>query len=230
MTTRIRLLLAALALVVVPGAAPAAAQPTRLFATVGPGFTITLADASGGRVTQLAPGTYEIAVDDRSEHHNFHLSGPGVEERTGVDFVGRTTWTVTVRAGAYTYVCDPHPGSMRGSFIVGDAAATPPQQPAPAATARPGRLVATVGPNFTISLRTSTGARVGSARAGRYTIVVRDRSAAHNFHLVGRGVNRRTGVAFRGTVTWRVRLAARATYKFVCDPHAHSMRGTFRTR
>ena len=97
---------------------------------------------------------------------------------------------------------------------------------APAAT----RLVATVGPGFTIALRSSAGAAVRSARPGLYTVVVRDRSSAHNFHLVGRGVNRKTGVAFRGTATWRVRLVAGATYRFVCDPHAGGMRGSFRVR
>jgi hypothetical protein len=38
-----------------------------------------------------------------------------------------------------------------------------------------------------------------------------------NFHLVGPGVNRRTGAAFTGTVTWTVRLA-RGTYRFGSDP------------
>jgi hypothetical protein len=33
-----------------------------------------------------------------------------------------------------------------------------------------------------------------------------------------------------GTRTWRVRLAKGKTYRFVCDPHADEMRGSFRTR
>jgi plastocyanin len=49
----------------------------------------------------------------------------------------------------------------------------------------------------------------------------------HNFHLRGRGVNKRTTVAFRGTATWTVTLRV-GTYRFVCDPHARRMRGSFR--
>ena len=89
------------------------------------------------------------------------------------------------------------------------------------------RLVATVGPGFTISLRTPAGARVTTIARGAYTITVRDRSRLHNFHLIGPRVNRRTTVAARGTFTWRVTLRA-GRYRFVCDPHAAVMRGGFR--
>ena len=226
LSIRLSVVVAALAALAAPGSA--LAQPTRLLGTVGPGATITLTDAGGARVTRLEAGTYEITVDDRSEDHNFHLRGPGVDQRTDVEFVGRVTWTVTVAAGTYTYVCDPHASGMRGSFTV--AGATAQQPPAQQPSARPGRLVATVGPGFTISLRTGAGARVRSVRAGVYRIVVRDRSAAHNFHLVGPGVNRKTRVGFRGTVTWTVRFQRGKTYRFVCDPHAAGMRGTVRAR
>ena len=37
-----------------------------------------------------------------------------------------------------------------------------------------------------------------SLKAGRYRIVVRDRSHLHNFHLTGPGVNKKTTVAFHG--------------------------------
>ena len=66
--------------------------------------------------------------------------------------------------------------------------------------------------------------------AGLWTFVVRDRSEMHNFHLVGPGVNRRTAVGFVGTATWRVRIAKGKTYRFVCDPHSRTMRGSFRGR
>jgi plastocyanin len=68
---------------------------------------------------------------------------------------------------------------------------------------------------------------VKGLKAGRYRIVVRDRSAMHNFHLSGPGVNKRTAVGFRGTRTWTVRLR-KGRYRFVCDPHAAQMRGSFR--
>ena len=201
-----------------PGTASA---QTKLTATVGPAFSIQLSNESGGRVTQLDPGTYEITVSDRSEEHNFHLTGPGVNQMTEVDFVGTVTWTVTFRDGTYRFVCDPHSTSMRGQFRVG----TPPVTTPPA----PKRLTGTVGPGFSISLRTPAGAVARNATAGTYRITIRDRSAMHDFHLVGPGVNRKTGVAFRGTVTWTVRLRA-GTYRFVCDPHAAQMRGSIRVR
>ena len=216
--------LVAVAVTVAGLAAPplAAAQQTVLHGTVGPGFTIALRDASGARVTHVDPGTYVLQIDDRSDEHNFHLFGPnGVDVATDVEFVGTATFTITLVDGIYTFRCDPHPVDMRGAFAVGTARL--PTRPPP-----PRRLVATVGPRFLISLRTASGARVRALPAGRYTIVVRDRSRRHNFHLVGRGVNRRTGVRFTGTVRWTVTLAHGARYRFFCDPHARRMRGSFR--
>jgi plastocyanin len=208
--------------------APAGAQNVQLRGTVGPEFTITLTNASGSRVTQLDPGTYDITVEDRSDQHNFHLSGPGgVDQRTGVETEGTVTWTVTFVEGRYTFVCDPHAtmSSMRGSFIVG----TPPPPPPP----RVRRLQALVGPGYTISTRTLAGARVRTYTRGRVDLIVRDRSRAHNFHLIGPGVNRKTTVRFLGTVTWRLTLR-RGTYRFLCDPHARDpvrpMRGSFSVR
>jgi plastocyanin len=89
------------------------------------------------------------------------------------------------------------------------------------------RLTATVGPGFTIGVRTPAGAVARSVKAGTVSLSVRDRSKIHNLHLTGPGVNRRTGVPYRGTQTWRLRLR-RGTYRFVCDPHAAGMRGSFR--
>ncbi|MBD0330707.1 MAG: hypothetical protein ICV64_11475 [Thermoleophilia bacterium] len=108
----------------------------------------------------------------------------------------------------------------------------PAPAPQPQSATPTGRnvLVATVGPGATVSLRTRAGRRVRTLRAGRYTIAVRDRSEIHNFHLRGPGVNKQTGVAFTGTATWRVRFRKGKTYRYVCDPHASSMRGTFRAR
>ena len=211
-------------------AGPAAAQNPRLLGRVGPGFEITLTNANGERVTQLSPGTYEIVVEDRASVHNFHLTGPGVDQRTGVEEQGAVTWTVTLAEGTYTYLCDPHPTTMRGSFTVGSPSPPSPPAPRPRPATRAGTLTAIVGPGFTISLRSAAGARVRAVRAGVYTIVVRDRSRAHNFHLVGPGVNRKTAVGFRGTVRWTVRFRKGATYRFVCDPHARGMRGSFRAR
>jgi plastocyanin len=82
-----------------------------------------------------------------------------------------------------------------------------------------------VGPGFDISL-TKAGKKVTSLKAGTYVIKVADKSSAHNFHLTGPGVNKSTSVGGTGTRTWKVTLK-KGTYKFVCDPHASFMKGSF---
>ena len=151
---------------------------------------------------------------------------------TGVEEVGVRTFSVTLRDGAYTFVCDPHADSMRGAFDVGAAPPPPPptpnQTPRPAPSAKVGaRLALTVGPGFTISLRTLAGKRVTVLRPGAYTVVASDRSAIHNARLRGAGASRTTGVGFVGTKTWRVVLR-NGTLTILCDPHASRMRTTVR--
>lgn len=212
--------------VLVALAAPAVAQAKELRATVGPGFTIVLIDESGTRVTHLDPGEHTIHVEDRSIEHNFRLSGPGVERATEIDAISSEVWTVTLVDGVYTYFCEPHSDELIGRFAVGSATLPTPRPPT---TTKVTRLIATVGPGFTITLRTVSGARVRRVKPGAYAIVVRDRSRIHNFRLTGPGVRRATGVAFRGTVTWRVTLRA-GTYRFRCDPHRTTLRGSFTVR
>jgi hypothetical protein len=65
-----------------------------------------------------------------------------------------------------------------------------------------------------------------STPAGPYRITVRDRTKSDNFHLRGPGVNKSTGVRFRGTVRWTVMLSA-GTYTYRSDKHA-SLRRSFR--
>jgi hypothetical protein len=89
-------------------------------------------------------------------------------------------------------------------------------------------LTGTVGPAHTIALRTAGGALVRNLQPGKYRIVVRDRSSIHNFHLFGGGVNKSTGVAFKGTATWTVTLRNGTAYSYRCDPHRSTLRGTFR--
>ena len=118
--TRIRYAVAAGAavLALVVGAAPAtAATPTKLVGTVGPSFNITL-KKGGKKVTTLKAGRYTISVQDKSDFHNFHLTGPGVNKKTTVSEVKTKTWTVTLKKGTYRYVCDPHSSQMKGSFKV----------------------------------------------------------------------------------------------------------------
>ncbi len=114
--TRLRLVVAAAVVAALAAAAPAQAAP-KLTATVGPGFTITLT-ASGKKVTSLKAGRYTVVVRDRSEDHNFRLRGPVSRSLTSVPFTGTKTVTLTLKRGTYTYVCDPHVSSMKGTFRV----------------------------------------------------------------------------------------------------------------
>ncbi|MFL5971437.1 MAG: plastocyanin/azurin family copper-binding protein [Gaiellaceae bacterium] len=226
MTHRIRIILLAAGTALAALASPSIAlAQTKLIGTVADPGTITLRTEAGAAVTDVPAGTYTIEVRDQSINHNFHLSGPGVDQRTDVETIETQTWTVTLQNRArYAFVCDPHNLVMRGSFTTGGGPPTPPPPP----TTRPPTLTATVGPGATISLRTSRGARVTRPKAGRYRIVVRDRSRMHNFHLFGAGVNKRTTVRFRGSTTWTVTFRKGRTYRFVCDPHATRMKGSFR--
>jgi plastocyanin len=194
MTTRIALV-TLLAALVLPSAVAQADNP-KLVAVVGTNdaFVISLRDANGNAVTQLAPGTYDIAVSDRSESHNFHLKGPGVDQSTPIGEKQETTWTVTIGTGVYTYVCDAHSSQMRGYFLAG--------------AITPTAFTGSVGPRKSISLRPK------SAPPGPAVITVNDRSTTDNFHLTGPGVNTKTGVKTRSKASWTVTLRPGAyTYR-----------------
>ena len=115
MIRRRHLLLAPLVALAV--AAPAWGKATPLAGTVGPGFTITLKKGTS-KVTKLKRGKYTFVIRDKSGIHNFHLKGPTSKMFTSVSFTGTKTVTLTLKPGKYTYVCDPHASSMRGSFRV----------------------------------------------------------------------------------------------------------------
>jgi plastocyanin len=233
----------AVPLILAASGAAAPTQNVKLFGVVGPEFVIELDDAAGNPVTRLDPGTYDIEVRDLSDFHTFHLQGPGVDERTDGVFTGTVNWTVTFQDGNYVFFCDIHP-ELRGALVLGNPPVQPPPSPPPpppppagpkpkpkptppAITAKT-RLVVTAGPAQVITLRTSGGKRVTRLRRGTYTVVVRDRSAEHNVHLIAPGYNRRTTpIAYRGTQTWKVKLARTGTFQYRCDPHgAFGMRGS----
>jgi hypothetical protein len=100
----------------------------------------------------------------------------------------------------------------------------------PAGAANP-KLKGSVGPSFTISMS------VKPKKAGTYDITVTDKAASHNFHISGPGLPKAntskvkvsTSVAATGTFTLKaLKLRAGKTYRFVCDPHASSMKGSFK--
>jgi plastocyanin len=117
--TRTLILLAAVLAGALALSAPSQAAVPKLTGTVGPGFTITLKKA-GKTFKTLKAGKYTITVSDKSNIHNFHLTGPGLnEEITTISFVGTKTITVTLKKGkTYKFVCDPHLTTMKGSFKV----------------------------------------------------------------------------------------------------------------
>jgi plastocyanin len=90
-------------------------------------------------------------------------------------------------------------------------------QAAPAAKTIKG----TVGPGFTITVAKK------SVKAGKYTFVIQDKSSAHNWHITGPGVNKKTSVSGTGTKRITVTLK-KGTYTIVCDPHASTMRTTLK--
>ena len=196
----------------------AIADGTPIAGSVGPGFAISLKDRTGANVNHLDAGSYTLTINDVSDIHNFHLQGPGgVDVSTSVDAVETRAFAVNLVDGTYQFFCDAHPSQMKGSFTVGTAATpppptppTPPPTPPPGPTPTPTRSSLTL----TVTAKTVTLKRAGASSVVRqlapaaYTVKVVDRSAKQNAHLVGAGVNRKTGIAFVGTVTWKVKLKA----------------------
>jgi plastocyanin len=97
------------------------------------------------------------------------------------------------------------------------------------AQAQAKKLIGTVGPGFTITLKTTAGKKVTTVKPGAYAIEVTDRSSIHNFHLRGPGVNKVTSVGSTGKSTLRVTLR-KGTYRYNCDPHSTTMKGSFTVR
>jgi plastocyanin len=96
-----------------------------------------------------------------------------------------------------------------------------------AGTTKSSGLVGEVGPGFSIEVKLN-GRDLKTIKAGTYKIKVEDKASTHNFHLIGKGLNKKTGVAFNGDQTWTITLKpGKVTYQ--CDPHAASgMKGSFK--
>jgi plastocyanin len=116
-TTTTRVLVRSFLLVATGSGSAATAKTVN--GTVGPGFTIRLT-MQGKNVTKLKAGTaYRFAVNDRSDIHDFHLSGPGINRvLTSVDYMGTKSFLLTLKKGTYRFVCDPHSVIMHGRFLV----------------------------------------------------------------------------------------------------------------
>ncbi len=86
-------------------------------ASVGPGAKIDLVSPAKKRVGALLPGVYLFVVSDRSKVDNFHLTGPGVNRKTGVAAKGTFRWTLRLKKGKHVYRSDAHPKLRRGFSV-----------------------------------------------------------------------------------------------------------------
>lgn len=81
-------------------------------------FTITLTTEDGAAVTSLPAGDYTLEIVDKTDIHNFHLTGEGVDVTSEVSGQEDENYDITLVAGSYHYQCDPHASSMNGDFEV----------------------------------------------------------------------------------------------------------------
>ena len=97
---------------------------------------------------------------------------------------------------------------------------------ATAGTTKSSGLVGEVGPGYSIEVKLN-GKDLKTIKAGTYTMKVEDKASIHDFHLIGKGLNKATTVSFVGDRTWRVTFKpGKVTYQ--CDPHASmGMKGSF---
>jgi hypothetical protein len=91
---------------------PPPAPATKLTGAIGPGTKLSLKPTSG-----LSAGKAKLTISDLSAADGFKLIGPGVTRSTGVTFKGKVTWTVTLKAGTYSYSSITHP-TRKHSFRV----------------------------------------------------------------------------------------------------------------
>ncbi|HZO35025.1 MAG TPA: plastocyanin/azurin family copper-binding protein [Gaiellaceae bacterium] len=113
--------------------------------------------------------------------------------------------------------------ALAGALAVA-AVATAATAGRPAATPT---LVGTVGPGYTITLK-SSGKAVKTLKAGTYKLTIHDKANIHSFSVDGpNGYSKTfTAVPFVGTKTFTVKLQA-GGYKYFCPPHASIMFGHF---
>jgi plastocyanin len=93
------------------------------------------------------------------------------------------------------------------------------------------KLVGTVGPGYTITLKHGT-AKVKTLKAGKYTFVITDKASIHNFTVErekgGPKIEKTlTGTSFQGKKTVVVTLK-KGSWKFYCSIHEPQMFGFFK--
>ena len=93
------------------------------------------------------------------------------------------------------------------------------------------RLIGTVGPGYTITLKKGT-AKVKTLKAGKYTFVITDKASIHNFTIErekgGPKIEKvLTSTSFQGKKTVTVTLKT-GSWKFYCSNHESQMFGFFK--
>jgi hypothetical protein len=210
-----------------------------LHGQVGPSFQISLSFDDGSPATNLPAGTYTVEVKDLSEQHNFHLFGPGVDQKTEISTSSEASWTVTFQdQNGYSFQCDAH-SSLTGNFTVGSlpapaAVTTHAADPTPVATAPSppqlplrGGLQGVVGPGVTVDLLKG-GKRVARIPRGIYEFAISDKSKKDGFTIRqvvgGRFTSELTPARFVGRKTvsielrpgkWKVYSTVRETAAYV---------------
>jgi hypothetical protein len=109
-------------------------------------------------------------------------------------------------------------GLAAAMFLVSAEASTP-------------KLIGTVGPGFTITLKKGA-AKVKTLKAGKYTFVITDKASIHDFTIErekgGPKIEKTlTGTSFQGKRTVTVTLKT-GSWKFYCSIHEPQMFGFFK--
>jgi len=110
------------------------------------------------------------------------------------------------------------PGLAVAVFLVPAQASTP-------------KLIGTVGPGYTITLKQGT-AKVKTLKAGKYVFVITDKASIHNFTIErekgGPKIEKTlTGTSFQGKKTMTVTLKT-GSWKYYCSIHEPQMFGFFK--
>ena len=91
------------------------------------------------------------------------------------------------------------------------------------------KLVGTVGPGYTITLKKGA-TKVKTLKAGKYTFVISDKASIHNFTVEqqtgGKFEKTLTGTSFQGKKTVTVTLK-KGKWKYYCSIHESQMFGFF---
>lgn len=109
-------------------------------------------------------------------------------------------------------------GLAAAAFLVSAQASTP-------------KLTGTVGPGYTITLKQGA-AKVKTLKAGKYTFVITDKAAIHNFTIERQKGGPKiekvlTGTSFQGKKTVTVTLKT-GSWKYYCSIHEPQMFGFFK--